>query len=269
MKIIQLTDTHLVTPGEALRGLDPERHLRACLAQIEAKHGDARALVVTGDIADRAEPAAYELFRDILAAYRLPPIHLTVGNHDRRSAFGQTFPQMLDCHGHAQQRFDLGDHAGILLDTGTIGTHGGALDPVRLDWLDAQLREDGRPVLMFMHHAPFKVGLKRLDQITLANEDEFWRVIEPFRDRIRHLFFGHMHRNIAGSWRGIPFTVAAGTTHHGLLDFEADLPRHAIVEPGYTVILVRDGTVIVHPHSTRELHEVVNTPGLYPVNTAA
>ncbi|VIO70616.1 3',5'-cyclic adenosine monophosphate phosphodiesterase CpdA [Bradyrhizobium ivorense] len=252
MKIVQLTDPHLVPTGTLLRGIDPEARLRACLTEIEAHHLDAAALVVSGDVTDLADRLSYELFRDILSEFVLPPLHVTVGNHDRRSMFAEVFPEHLAADGYAHSRFRLRDHVGLLLDTWTMGTHGGAFDTVRLEWIRTQLAEGSEPILMFMHHAPIRVGLKRLDRIALQGEDEFWDVIAPFKSRIRHMFFGHMHRNVAGSWRGIPFTVAAGLTHQVMLDFQTDIVRHIEVEPYFSIILVNDRDIVVHPHAIRD-----------------
>ncbi|WP_456813957.1 hypothetical protein [Bradyrhizobium sp. USDA 4529] len=131
-----------------------------------------------------------------------------------------------------------------------MGTHGGAFDTVRLEWMGTQLAESNEPVLMFMHHAPIRVGLKWLDRIALQGEDEFWGVIAPFKLRIRHMFFGHMRRNGAGSWGGIPFTVAVGLIHQVMLDFQTDIVRHIEVEPYVSIIPVNDRDVVVHPHGS-------------------
>ncbi len=41
MKLIQITDTHLVPPGERLYGLDPRARLEACIADVNASPGAA------------------------------------------------------------------------------------------------------------------------------------------------------------------------------------------------------------------------------------
>jgi 3',5'-cyclic-AMP phosphodiesterase len=253
MKIIQLSDLHLTLPGVELRGLDPERRLRDCLVDIEACHRDAVALVVSGDLTEAGDPLAYRLLRDVLSDYRLPPTYLAIGNHDDRRNFARAFPLSVDDEtGFAHCSFSLGDHLGLVLDTWEAGTHAGRLCSRRLAWLHGQLESAARPVLVFAHHAPFKIGLKRLDQMILDNGDELWSTIDPFRDRIRHLFFGHMHRTLSGNWRGVPFSVAPSTVHHGLLEFDSDRIRSAIADPFYSVILVQDGNVIVH---TKQLVE--------------
>ena len=53
MKIIVVTDLHLVPPPERIYGFDPAARLDACLKDIEALHGDAEFCVITGDLVDR------------------------------------------------------------------------------------------------------------------------------------------------------------------------------------------------------------------------
>ncbi|CAH1673655.1 3',5'-cyclic adenosine monophosphate phosphodiesterase CpdA [Chelatococcus asaccharovorans] len=247
-KVVQITDLHLVPSGRILRGVDPEQRLRSCLRDIERFHQDATALVITGDLVDEAEPDVYDLLHGILADYRLPPVHLTVGNHDDRRAFARVFPgDVVSDTGFANKAVALGNYLGILIDTWEFGTHAGALCADRLSWLTATLAADDRPVVLFMHHVPFNVGLKWLDRLPMKNDVDLARALEPFRSRIRHLFFGHLHRNVSGTWMGYPFTVSASAAvHHGTLDFQSEISRPMIVDPFYTVILLGDDQVVVH-----------------------
>ena len=67
MKIIQVSDTHIVPPGRGLWGFDPRARLEACIADVNARHGDADLCILTGDLTDRGEPEAYGELREILA----------------------------------------------------------------------------------------------------------------------------------------------------------------------------------------------------------
>ena len=58
MKLLHITDPHLVTPGELLYGTDPYDRLSACIDDALANHSDAALCVITGDLAHRGEPAA-------------------------------------------------------------------------------------------------------------------------------------------------------------------------------------------------------------------
>jgi len=50
MKIIHLTDTHLVAPGKTLYGIDPQARLFAAVADIRRHHSDEDLIVVTGNL---------------------------------------------------------------------------------------------------------------------------------------------------------------------------------------------------------------------------
>jgi 3',5'-cyclic AMP phosphodiesterase CpdA len=72
MKIIQITDIHLVDRGKRLHGLDPTQRLEACIANINAKNPDADLCVLTGDLAHNGTIGAYENLRDLLRNLSIP-----------------------------------------------------------------------------------------------------------------------------------------------------------------------------------------------------
>ena len=94
MKIVHITDTHLVTPGQSLYQTDPYERLAQCIDDVLANHGDAAFCVLTGDLAHKGEAAAYVGLAKQLA--RLPmPVYPLLGNHDLRAPFRAAFPQAL------------------------------------------------------------------------------------------------------------------------------------------------------------------------------
>ena len=73
-------------------------------------------------------------------------------------------------------------------------------------------------------------------------------IVAPHAGRIRHLFYGHVHRPVAGSWLGIPTTTLRGTNHQCWLDFEEQNQIPGSHEPpAYAVVLI-DERVVVHTH---------------------
>lgn len=74
-----------------------------------------------------------------------------------------------------------------------------------------------------MHHPPFDIGIPSLDRIKLDGTEAFAAVLCESAD-IRHLFLGHVHRPVSGSWRGIPFSALPGTNHQIAADFAAGTP---------------------------------------------
>lgn len=246
-KIIHVTDTHLVEHQHALYGMDPAHNLRLCVQAINADQADADLCVITGDLAHKGHPQAYEQLQSILDELVMP-YTVILGNHDSRPNFLDRFSGMpVDGNGFVQYTIDMGDYLGVFLDTNHPGVSYGVFCEQRAAWLSGVLAGDSRPVLLFMHHPAFPIGIPSMDKISLLEPAPFEQAIEGHVSRIRHLFFGHIHRPICGSWRGIAFSTLRGTNHQLVLDFE---PRERILgvnDPGqYAVVLLARDQVTVH-----------------------
>ncbi len=249
-KFIHLTDTHILPPGLALYGSDPAWRLRQAIDSINSEHGDAAFCVVTGDLTHYGQPEAYAVLREALARLDLP-VHLLLGNHDSRANFVEAFPATpRDGEGFIQSTLQIGGTTAIFLDTNEPGVSWGVFCERRAAWLNATLAATAPdPVLLLQHHPPFPVGLPAMDRISLNDRGPFEAAIAGHRHRIRHLFFGHLHRPIAGSWRGIPFSTMRGTNHQVALDLAAaDHVPGSMEPPQYSVVLLDDDRIVVHLH---------------------
>ncbi|WP_095089234.1 phosphodiesterase [Mesorhizobium sophorae] len=246
MKVIQISDPHLMTPGGLLYGSNPLSRLQACLADIGANHADADLVVISGDLTNDGERPAYAALRESLTKFG-PPCRLMLGNHDDRALFLEMFPQATAERGFVQSVVDGAHGRLILLDTLDSGRVEGKLCAARLDWLDERLQEAcDRPVFLFMHHPPFRIHIPELDRVMLVDADALHEVLLR-HGNVRHIFAGHVHRLIAGSWRGIPVSTLRSTNHQTALDFsEGWSLGHE--PPAYAVILIDAGGVIVHFH---------------------
>lgn len=251
MKLIHITDTHFVAPGLRLYGLDPRARLDAAIVDINRHHADAEIAIVTGDLTHWGEPEAYGNFLESMRALQLPYLVL-VGNHDRRAACLEVLAAApRDGNGFVQGWRDTPRGRLLFLDTLDETSHAGQLCERRLAWCAQALAElpRGRPVYLFMHHPPFEVGVHQMDRIALAERAAFAEVIRPHRERIRHLFFGHVHRPISGSWMGIPVSTLRGTNHQVWFDLSPDGQHLSSHEPpAYAVVLIGEETVVVHNH---------------------
>lgn len=252
MKLIHLTDTHFVPPGKTLYGGDPQANLAAAVEDINRHHADADLAVVTGDLTHYGEPEAFELLAQTLSPLK-PPLHLLIGNHDDREVFRQCFPdQALDGDGFVQSTVDTEHGRLIFLDTVLDGSHAGRYCEARRSWLAEQLERaagDDLAVFLFMHHPPFKIGLPPLDAISLQEPEAFAATLTPHIARIRHLFLGHIHRPLAGSWQGIPISSLRSMNHQSWLDFEeTEAIAGSFEPPAYSVVLIEPQQVIVHFH---------------------
>lgn len=250
MKLIHLTDTHFVGPGEELYGLDPRKRLDLCVADINRHHADADLAVITGDLTHFGDRPAFQNLKESLDNL-VPPLRLIVGNHDLPDPLTEIFPDVeLDENGFVQSVLDRPEGRFLFLDSTLEGTHAGHYCEKRLAWLEQQLKEaEGRPCFLFMHHPPFPIHIKPMDRIALKEAGAFGETVAPYIGQIRHLFFGHVHRPISGSWRGIPFTTLRGTNHQVGLDFETDGETPGSHEPpAYAIVFIDPDQVVVHFH---------------------
>ena len=66
---------------------------------------------------------------------------------------------------------------------------------------------------------------------------------------IRHIFFGHVHRPVSGSWRGIAYSALCSLVHQVPLDFVTPRPvPYGLAPPAYNVILLDGENTVVHHH---------------------
>lgn len=248
MKIAWLSDLHLVVPGSDLpRGVDPALRAQMCLDDIRARHADADRLIITGDLIQLRHTGAYGLLKELLEGMPMPT-KLLVGNHDDRAAFFEVFPHMPHELGYVQSSEVVDGHQLIYLDTvADDGKHHGQLDSVRLQWLDIVLSQCDCPALLFMHHPPAMVGIPALDKMRLNVGDQaLHEILQRHKHRSVHLFCGHVHRSLSGTWGGFPYAVM--TTPH--VGFALDMQQHKLLPadeaPGYGVIQSLDNSIVVH-----------------------
>ena len=251
-KLIVLTDLHITAPGERIIGLDPSARLQSVLEAALGAHPDAEAMILMGDLTHHGTVEEYAQLRRLLEFVSIP-ICAMVGNHDRREAFLQVFPETpVTASGHVQQVRDVGpDHRLICLDTldgppYPAGHHAGRLCAARQSWLDDALwGASERVPLVFAHHPPFRTGLPGMDEIMLEDGD---RILERLAQAPRaHLFCGHVHRTISGSSRGVPWSMFKSTCHQAPLDLVTVDSSLSIDEPAaYGLLLLTSDGVVAH-----------------------
>ena len=96
-----LSDTHIMAdPTAVARGINMADHLRQVVAEIAAQTARPAGVVVNGDLATDGSPptaGAYRYLAQLLdpLSKQGMPVHLTMGNCDRRSLFAETLTAML------------------------------------------------------------------------------------------------------------------------------------------------------------------------------
>ena len=264
-KIIHFSDPQLVPAGELNYDIDPQQRLRLCVEAVRRECADVDFCLVTGDLTHWGEKLAYQVLGKELD--NLPaPYYLLMGNHDRREHFLSVFPNHpRSDDGYIQFTLDTAAGLFICLDTLEQGKRSGFLCSQRLGWLEQVLGQNaGRAIYLFMHHPPFRTGLASMDDDNLINDGEFWQVIKPYRQQIRHLFFGHLHRSVNGAWNGISYSCPASLVHQTPFDFtNVKVSALSPEPPVYHLALLHSDRVVVHARHFLHSEPPINSRTCY------
>jgi 3',5'-cyclic-AMP phosphodiesterase len=251
-KLIVFTDLHMVPEGQTIIGLDPWQRLEAGIDHVNRYHADADHVVISGDLTHKADPESYRRLK-ILLDRLVPPVAVTIGNHDRRDVFQAHFPDVArDENGFVQTCLDFEDCRVLVLDTLFAppyvfpDAYSGYLCDKRLSWLERRLESSKKPVLVFMHHPPHKTGFFGMDEIRLSNEEAFYDIVLK-SGKVRHIFAGHVHRTINGSHKGIPYSIFKSPVHQQPMPFDIDDTSLSVDEPGaYGIVVLTEHGLQVH-----------------------
>jgi len=249
--IAHLSDPHLLAGGKRQYGvIDPEAGLVLALERL--KHVDPRpqVLVFTGDLADKAEPAAYARLRELVepaAAAMGAQAVWTMGNHDERAPYAEgLFGTASD---EPQDRvYDVAGLRVIALDTSVPGYHHGSVDADQLTWLaDILATPAEHGTVLAMHHPPIPLPMLRAAEIIeLADQHELAAVVQG--SDVRAIVGGHFHFSSYSTFAGIPVSVASASCY---TSDPAPIERFVSGVDGHTAF------TMMHVYADRIVHTVV------------
>jgi 3',5'-cyclic-AMP phosphodiesterase len=253
MIVIQLSDPHIVAPGELLYGrVDTAEFLARSVAEINRLDPLPDVAVITGDLVDHGDPAEYEHLRMLLAPLAMP-VFVIPGNHDAREPLRAAFAGdgYLPADGFLQYAIEDYPVRLVALDTLVPGEGGGLLCAERLAWLDPALASTPtRPVLIMMHHPPFVTGIERMDRAGLQNSAALAAVVAR-HPQVERILCGHLHRAIDRRFAGTVAATAPSTAHQLRLDLTSEAPLRFMFEPPrLPASCVAPGQRPRHPHGS-------------------
>ena len=214
--VAHLSDPHLLAGGVLQYGaIDTAAHLRAALGRLAQVRPAPQALVFTGDLADKAEPAAYDLLREVVepvAADLGAEVVWTMGNHDERAEYAAALYGQ-DGDGPQDRVHHVDGLRIIALDTSVPGHHHGELTGDQLVWLAEELSTPApHGTVLAMHHAPIPVPMTpAAGIIELIHQDRLAGVVEG--SDVRAVLGGHFHFTSFSTFAGVPVSVASATCY--------------------------------------------------------
>lgn len=229
MLIAHLSDTHLRTDALAA---EPAASLRLALGRVLALDPRPDCVVITGDLADDGQVAAYEQLRELIGDFPLP-LHLTTGNHDDPRALVEVFGGTAFLGGGASARYAVA-HPGftvVALDSWRPDGPAGWLGDEQLAWLDGVLGERPEvPAFVCLHHPPVAVGIPLLDGMRLEDGPALGAVLAR-HGNVARVLAGHVHRAISVPFAGTEVSVAPSTYRQTSLTLRADRQTGYLAEP--------------------------------------
>jgi 3',5'-cyclic AMP phosphodiesterase CpdA len=213
--IVQITDTHVLPPGELLYGkVDTGAHLAEAVAQIGRMRPKPDVVLITGDLVERSEEACYRHFLELISPLEAP-VYVLPGNHDQpedmRQAFAETpyFPGS-----HPSYQFAIEDFPVriLALNSHTDGSELPSYGPQRLAWLKSELERSARPTLIAIHHPPMNTGIEFND---MGGTNWFQGIRSLFAEhpQVRLLICGHCHVDLCGRIDHVPVYMAKSIAH--------------------------------------------------------
>ena len=214
--VAHLSDPHLLAGGARQYGaIDPDAGLVLALERLRHVVPVPQVLVFTGDLADRAEPAAYERLRELVepAAEAMgAQVVWTMGNHDERAAYSQAL------FGAASEQpqdrvVEVDGLRVVALDTSVPGYHHGEVDADQLAWLaDVLSTPAPHGTVLAMHHPPIPLPMLRAAElIELADQESLAAVVRG--TDVRVVLGGHFHYSSWSTFAGVPVSVASASCY--------------------------------------------------------
>ncbi len=206
MRILQLSDIHLRADGKlSFHKMNTMEAFRKTVDYLEAMDPQPDLYVLTGDLADNGNAAAYGVLKTMLARLS-KPVFILPGNHDRRELLLELLPEYCPVQEdispyicYTLEQFPVRIIAAETIDQ---GKHWGCLTEPVADWLEAKLKEDPlRPTILFTHHPPFQTGLHIMDE-PFGNLERFQEIVKLHKNL--RICCGHIHRAITTVWNGVP-----------------------------------------------------------------
>lgn len=216
--IAHLSDTHLTSAGVRYnKVLDADAGLNAAVAVLRSAAQAGRQLdsvVLSGDLTDTGDPAAYRRLADAVGTIGSGPVAIyATGNHDVRTEFHRhllgrddTAEPILQVHRVRGLRI-------IVLDSTVPGAGHGRLTQTHLAELEQELTTRALAgTILVLHHAPVPPPSPLLSYFALEASSRSALSNAIADTDVRLILAGHHHLARSSMLGNVPVAVAGSTT---------------------------------------------------------
>jgi Icc protein len=261
LRFVHISDTHINPDTDYIKNYaqyTPIIGVKALVKAVNALPFMPDFILHTGDVAYDPVPEVYSTVKAVLSEFKAPVYYLA-GNHDD----SPTLQAVMMGYGKEA----INDY--LFYDFEAKGVHivcldsNGPHDPekptgfvtqTQLDWLDTICAsDDDRPLVIAIHHNAVPVGVPWLDDwMRIENGEDFHAIVWQARDRLRGVFYGHIHQTISNLRDGVLYVAAASSwcQLYAYPDPEnTHLAPDVAAPPGYNVVSITDDNTYIRRHA--------------------
>lgn len=253
-----ISDTHIGPTADYSRhGYQPLPCARRAVETLNNLPTKPDFVIHTGDIVTDPDPVSYQLAAKVLSGIEAPTYYIN-GNHDRAQDIHKYFAMgpkqdVTADPGVLSYTFEVKGNRFLVLDArgpDEIDPQG-LLSEAQLAVVQREATPDGPPLTVFLHYPVLPLNSVWMDRNMLVqNGDELHQALLPARDRLRAVFYGHVHQSVQTMRDGILYVATAST----FSQFTA-WPTHAETGfapeqlPAYSFVHLLPEQMIIHQHT--------------------
>lgn len=214
-------------------------------------------VIHTGDVVTDPDERSYKRAAKIFSKLNVP-IYFVTGNHDRArlihryltSGPRDDFSINLDSLSYS---FEIKGYRFLVLDArgpDEIDPHG-VMSEAQMEMVRAEATKDGPPLTVFLHFPALPMNSIWMDAYMLViNGEQLHQALLPAKNRLRGVFYGHIHHSMQTMRDGIVYTAVPS-----LFSQFAAWPNDTAVRedhdalPGFNFVHLLPDKTIVHQHT--------------------
>ncbi len=214
---VHISDSHIGPTADYTRhGHRALPCAQRMVAIINAMPTQPDFVIHTGDVVTNPHPDSYALAAETFSQINVP-VYYATGNHDTSRELHQymtmgpkqDFQDDPDVLSYA---FEVKGERFVVLDgraPAELDPHG-LLSEAQLDVLRREATPAGPPLTVITHFPALPLNSPWMDaNMLILNGEEMHRALLPARDRLRGVFYGHIHQARQSRQDGIAYNAAA------------------------------------------------------------
>jgi len=214
-------------------------------------------VIHTGDVVTDPHPASYALAAETMADLQVP-VYYVNGNHDSAKDIKKHLPMgpkedLTADPGVLSYAFEVKGYRFLVLDARgpkEIDPQG-FLSEAQLKVVRQEAQADGPPLIIFIHYPVQPMDSPWMDRnMLVVNGDDFHQALLPARQRLRAVFYGHVHRSMQTIRDGIIY-VAVGSSFAQFTAWPSDemIAYESEALPAYNFVHLMPQQTIIHQHT--------------------